>query len=182
MPLVSVAANFTSTANIAFDTKRHIREVYCLARSTSRLYKELGPHRGARVMDVEQMTNRTICGPNQSESPERLLTHQSGPTTPHGCTFGRAIDQRTPPRGTRAVSKGAHGNAHPTAVTSVKVVKILGWLIEVIGQAACVSMLRRGSVLVALICAKASTCARGSTRRGSTGWPGRFASPALRTC
>ncbi len=41
------------------------------------LFKKLGAGRGARVMDVEQMTNRTICGPNQSESPERLLTHQA---------------------------------------------------------------------------------------------------------
>ena len=77
MPLVSVVANFTSTANIAFDAMRHILDVYCLARSTSMLFKKLGAGRGARVMDVEQMTNRTICGPNQSESPERLLTHQA---------------------------------------------------------------------------------------------------------
>ena len=43
-------------------------------------------------------------------------------------------------------------------VTSVNVVEIPDWPIEVIGQAACVDMLRSGSTCAASMSAKASTC------------------------
>ena len=43
-------------------------------------------------------------------------------------------------------------------VTSVNVVEIPGWPIEVIDQAACVDMLRSGSISAASMSAKASTC------------------------
>ena len=43
-------------------------------------------------------------------------------------------------------------------VTSVNVMEIPGWPIEVIGQAACVDMLRSGSISAVSMSAKASTC------------------------
>ena len=109
MPLVSTAANLPSYGKCCLRcVSSHTRCL--LSRSVNVAALQIArPHRDARVMDVEQMTNRTICGPNQPESPKRLLTHQSGPTTPHGWTFGRPIDQRTSPRGARAALGRAHG-------------------------------------------------------------------------
>ena len=47
---------------------------------------------------------------------------------------------------------------HRETVTSVKVVEILVYPAESIGQAACVVMLRSRSLSAASICANASTC------------------------
>lgn len=112
-PLASVAAKFSSYGKCWL--RRNAPHTRCLLSHSANVaaLQRARPHRDGRVTGMEQMTDRTICGQNRSESPERLLTHQNGPTTPHGCTFGRPFDLRTSPRGARAALKRAHGNAPP---------------------------------------------------------------------
>lgn len=104
-----------------------------------------------RKTNAQIAGNLTPCQPAGRCNSHRVITEFIQPSLPPLMFSNRSGQGFCFMEGLRRV----HGSLR---VPSVNVVEIPGWPCEVIGQTACVDMLRSGSISAASMSAKASTC------------------------